>query len=383
MKTTDDRLRAALADRAAQASPSPDAYRAITEKVRRRRVVGRLQLAGGLVATVAVAAVAVTLVDTDPAARPGPVVPATGEPTPTPAAPTSPPATATPSGPPSATAAPGVLAEGEAVAFLEDGRLVALSAVDGSVRRVLHDFGPDRKPAGAPAISPDRSSVVVSTDDEQPTDCVQTLTLVDLATGRTTDLGAGRHPAISPDGRRLASISTATQCNTDAPLVLRDLDGGNRVVIPVDGPSPDPTAGPAYLAAVTWHADSRRVYVVEDWESDPILRLVDPAVHRAARDGERVPTAKTAAFPVRRGPGLVYLHTCCYPEHKEPSSLRLYTGPGQDREIVSAPPNELTPFAVGPDGDVLFRRTTRLYRHDPETGVTTDLGAHTVLALAW
>jgi hypothetical protein len=168
---------------------------------------------------------------------------------------------------------------------------------------------------GGLALSADRRSAYFSilTGDETP----PALDVIDLATGAKHEIASGLDPALSPDGTRLAFISTAESPNggyyTPTGVEILDLSSGaSRVLAP-----PTPPAGSHKLywptGPLNWSPDGAKIAV---FAGDQI-RIVDVAT---AQDLASQPTI----------PGDI-------PNH--PISKRIYpSGPPPGASTVAPPP---------------------------------------------
>jgi hypothetical protein len=392
--STEDRLRAALDSKAATAVMSPTAYAELQQRVTRRGLTPRLQVAAAALATAAVAVGAVSIIqrDDERASRP-PVAPVSSTPstrsTPsTPSASTGVTESASASSSATSTAGaatlPGGVPKEDYVALLEDGRLVTASARTGAITAVLATLIGPRPEPGDLALSPDRRSVYFTTKPPAEDAC-DGLTRLDVTTGKSAELGLGNDPQISPDGRSLA-FARSCHGQVEQALVVRDLATGLETTYVNDellGASPS-VEGPWYLADLVWHADSRRVWVVMDWEDAPELRLLDPATDKTLRDADDVATQHGPRSIERRGAELAYIHTCCYPESTEDAMVYLRSTSGRDREVVRSPASgRLSKLQVGPDGDLMYEQSGNLYRFDVDSGETLDLGPSSAVARDW
>jgi hypothetical protein len=357
------------------------------------------RLAVGTAAVAAVAAVGVTAgtLTARRSAPPAPSPSASPSPSPSPSASPSPSpsASASPSASPPASrrAAPaGAVARDEFVALLHDGRLVTVSAGTGRVTRTVLRSAttPTRRPdhihsdRHGVALSPDRRTIYLTTG-EYDDDCSGgVIERVDVATGRRTRIGHGGWPNVSPDGTKLVYV---TWCHHgDNSVVVRDLRTGTERRYDHYGAETDPEENPTpwNLREVVWHADGRRIWVVVSWESNTELRLLDPAKDRTTRDADVVRTHHTTYGLERRGAELVHHHECCYADDEGYDLLVARTPAGTERVLVRAHSSERLGLPeVGPDGDLLYERSGRLYRARPDGTAPRDLGEATALARDW
>ena len=371
--TTEERLRAALESRAATARRSPDALPEIRRRAGHRRWVARGQVA---LATAAVAGVVVAAgaLATSGGSEPSPPVTTT---TPAPS-PTVPGPSVRPSASPSPTVGPD-----QYVALQEGGELVVASATDGRVAWIVDVV---RVTAGARYdldLAPDRAAVYLTEPGPDTCERDGSVARYDVATGERTEVGRGHALSVSPDGTRLAYV--ADPCAGGTVEVL-DLATGQTTRYANTQRTPDDPAytGPWNAHEVVWHADGRRLWVVMEWELVTDLRLLDPATDRDLKDVTSVRTQHTTFGLERRADGLVYLHVCCYPEPEEPSSVVVRDAAGRERKVVTSPASgELTAAVAGPDGDLLYTQSGRVYRLDLDSGATTDLGSSTAVARDW
>jgi hypothetical protein len=148
------------------------------------------------------------------------------------------------------------------LAVRDDSRLVMADTATGRDQRVLFDLGPqddtgEQQAINGLALSPDRRTAFFSVGPE-PMHGVLYKVAVDG--GPAERIGSGWRPAVSPDGRRLASMELDT-------VVVRDLaTGAVRRLEPEEDNISDPMA-------VAWAADSRHLFVDAIWQQS--LRVVD------------------------------------------------------------------------------------------------------------
>jgi hypothetical protein len=148
------------------------------------------------------------------------------------------------------------------------GRLSVVDTRGRTLRTVPGAFGEVQ----AVTVAPDRTHAYLS---QYVADKPSRLSLVDLRTGRRRFVALGLSPTVSPDGSRLAYLSTTMERDIKqvSALVVRDLR--THGVRTFAFPHRTPVGTPPELI-VNWAPDSRRVTVYDGRAA----RLVDTAVVR-------------------------------------------------------------------------------------------------------
>ncbi len=379
--STENRLRDALEARASAVTPDPAAYAGVLARARRQRQRLWLATAGASAMAVVATIAVVTTTRGDGLA----VVPITSG-TPQPSATTEPAPTST-----SAPAEePQALSQDQFVALLPDGRAVVVSAETGQVTDTLATGLPYGGPGAAIELTPDRKAVYVSSpsgdawnpscEEERP------MTRIDLTpTPRVVRLERGIDPQVSPNGRLLAYRSKCGGPATEQALVVRDLQTGmvKRIRNTEEFGQADNNEGPNIFTDHAWHHDGRQVWVTLDWESSPVLRLIDTTTDETLDDGERITLQHSPYQLEAYDDALVFLHLCCYPELDGQRSIVLRYPDGRETEQVVSPySGNLRNPQVGPLGDLLWEQSDRLFRRRLN-GDTVDLGPSTALARDW
>jgi hypothetical protein len=137
-----------------------------------------------------------------------------------------------------------------------------------------------------------------------------------IQTNVTERVAAGRIPAISPDGTRLA-LATCAQAG-GALAVVDAATGTVTLSIPISTAALDQGGGMVEINAIDWRPDGRGLIVTEGWEGDDVQYFVD-----VNKPPKSVHTA--SAVPVKGvngsfhsvdyvGQRLVMAGTCCPPD---------------------------------------------------------------------
>lgn len=264
----------------------------VLTRVRRRRA--RRTVGASLAGVAVVVGLAVAVRTTPwsdepipPAVTTSPAPAPSSTPAPTPAAPT-----AGPDREPVATPPP-------LVALTSAGDLVLLDPTTGSqVRTVMTGLAPRDADHARVALSPDRQDAYVEVEvDAEP---YAQVVRVSLADGSSEVVAQGSAPAVSPDGRVLATVGTRPggSHDLDRGVNLLDLESGETTHVP----DLECVACERVVTDVTWSADARELFVVVGWGDHPYDRRVV-----ALRVGEgRAPVSIQAAPVVGpQAPGAV------------------------------------------------------------------------------
>ncbi|HWL35144.1 MAG TPA: hypothetical protein VNQ77_03025 [Frankiaceae bacterium] len=357
----EERLRAALADRAERARTSPDALDAVFGRVARHRRAVRLTAALS-VACVAVAGAAFaagTRPGTD-AVRPITSAPATASPTTD-----EPTETATPSASPSATPTPEgafvpvrvTFPDDTALVVLADRRVVAISTTTGAERATFGTLPPASAdgPSGSLDWSSDRAHVVYEAGDCR-------LHRLDVANGTSTPLGRGRDPQIAADGRVAAiGCESGTDVLVIDPVTRRSTSYAARDKDATDDRGyPDLWERQAYVASVAWSGDHHLV-VARGYEGALDVRIVDLATGKAF--------ASDPADHVAVGRTTVAALHCCYPGENGADTTTFFTVPDvldrrrpTPREETFTHPGNVHSLTLDARGAVLYVAADRLWR---------------------
>jgi hypothetical protein len=309
----EDRIRDAMAGRAAAARTSPDALDGVFTRVARRKRNTRLAAAGGT----ALSVVAVTAIAGAALRSPSGEV--------TPAAPT--PSVAVTVGTPVPTPRPTAVARPKDRAFvvLKDHRLVEVSTSSGAVLRTVTRLPADTNEI---SVSPDHASVFFSDSCR--------VVRVDVASGARKDLGPGYAPALAPDGRHLAAADCTDDGVDGIPVVVTDLATGKRTTYGAKdpGPSPDGTMNMYVLSApreLAW-VDSHTVAVARVYEEQEELLLLDIDKNRWMNDATGTRTGVTH-LAIARG-AILGSDECCMPEFDKPTGLIQVVQGGEPRTLL-------------------------------------------------
>lgn len=249
--TADDRLREALRHHGDRVEPSEHEWGHIEN--RRMAVERARRISLGLVSLLAVVAVAGVLLVRTPepkdhrvVATPSPAEPTTTAPTPATVGPPGPPD----QGPPSVGGAP---PPPELVAITAGGRLVVIRTADGQILRTLVDGDGFSQLA----LSADRETVYVARVDEEGADperCDRGMIHAASVAqrGPLRRVAPGSHPAINPDGLRLAYLAPAQGGCDQSPLVVRELATGKERRFP-------PPAEGGFCCWLAWSDDGESI----------------------------------------------------------------------------------------------------------------------------
>lgn len=344
---TEDRLRAALTDRAGAARTSPDALDGVFGRVaRHRRAVRVAAGAGTAFALVAGGLVASAAMRTDERVAPGDVAsaPPSQAPSPTPSvAPTAP-----------------AYAADRAIVAMRDGRLVEISTTTGEEIRTLAEWEAD-----AMDWSPDRKLLAVVQN------CL--LVLFDAKTGDLrSDLGNARHPAFSPDSTKLASVPCKeNEKNADVTL----LDIPKRTHTTFVAPSPTPYTGqPSYMqdleglsasSGLEW-TDDRHLLVLRNYEGAYEAMLLDVTSDREIADGERT-SIRADALAAHDGV-LYWTDSPFYPDPEAGPTKVFRRAPGQADAMLFERADVVRQLTLDDRGTLLFVDKTGLWRWDESSG---------------
>lgn len=268
------------------------------------------------------------------------------------------------------------------VALLEDGRIAAVSAADGSIVRVLGTVPVGTKGAvGDLAISGDRRAVffaVSALDDENG--CRSEVRRLDLTTGNSEPVVTGTNPQLSPDGRRLAVMRN---CEPGAAVVVVDLATGLSTELAHVESVEDAVDVPWVFTDVAWDAGGSALWVVMEWEGSTELRRVDPTNTGDLSDGQVARTEYATLIIEPRGDGLVYHHECCYPDFAEPGLVVTRSPNGTEQVLLGDGLGSVSDLQAGPSGELLTVVGGRVFRIEPTSGQRADLGPSTALARDW
>lgn len=337
----EDRLRDALAGRAAAARTSPDALDGVFGKVSRHRRNVRVAAAAGTALSIAAVSVIASGAFRSPSERDSQLA---GEPSPS----ASTVATASPT--------PSAPLLDRAIVALKDKRIVEISTTTGAVVREITTWD-TKSPPTELAWSPDRNSIVVAQG------C--SLMLTDAATGDpTVDLGNGRAPAFSTDGSRVAYDS----CETGGGFGVVDVSSREEKTFP----NPEPTSDPATsmqdldvlsnVTSVAW-LDESRVVVARVYEGGQDTIVVDVDEARTMRDYAEA--GFQAELVATNGTYLAATEFCCsygtYPKESTDVLRREGTGPAK---VVFTHPAAVSHLALTAEGHVVFVSKETLWRWD-------------------
>lgn len=245
----------------------------VITRVRRGRTLRTTTIA---LASAAVVIGAVTLVNAAPW-NTAPIPPATPTPTQDPTPDPTPDASPTP--------APEETAPAQTpppLGLSVNGDLVELDPTDGSVVRTIAS---DPGWVGPLALDRERGTLYVTRhrgwdSDEWP----GTVQRVSITDGTIVDIGRGRSPALTRDGRTLAYVSTSATANGDAYVITTlDVDTGeSRTIVDSAADTLARAVGP-----LAWSADGTLIYLQVGWGDAPFSELVlavDPAADTMVDD---------------------------------------------------------------------------------------------------
>jgi hypothetical protein len=254
-----------------------------------------------------------------------------------------------------ATAAPATL-----VAADERGRIVELSADDGTQVAELAGEATTGGSVAGLAVSLDRRTVYFAASDPLVgLPCDSTVVTLDVAEGQTTTIGPGFAPALSPDGGRLAYVATdgePSSCTYAARV--RDLATGTETNWGID---PD-WAAHYGLCSLTWEPTASALVAQLCHGADTVLHRLDldrpgtlgDATYLGPRDPER---SWTTAAPGPTSGSVVVVERCCLSASPLEPSHRLVVvdaGTGEATEQAELPRTieSVAQLAAGADGDL-------------------------------
>ncbi|HVF06618.1 MAG TPA: hypothetical protein VNA20_17405 [Frankiaceae bacterium] len=379
--TAEDRLRAALGERAAAARTSPEALDRVFHRVGRHRRNVRAAVAGlAVVAVVAGTAVAATgrggtgaLQPVGPPAASTPPADRTPVPTTTPRArPTRAPAVPSPTLPerpsPTTTARPETFPKDSAMALLRDGRIAVVSTTTGEPLATVGRLPGPADERASVEWSPDRRRVYYDTGD---------CSIVELlvATGTTSPVGPGRRPEVAPDGR-VAAIGCADGVAVYEPGTWRRSFFPDNERSDNPGPSWDASAA---TADVAWEPAGESLGLLLTRIGYEAYEMLWLDVENAA-EVQSGHAAGPAAGLVDVTAGRYLTATYCCRNGGEPRSTLTRSASRDDgapREVVHHGA-EVTDVAADLAGTALFVDATGLWRID---GDTTRLLSRDVVAV--
>ena len=343
--STEDRLRAALSDRAVSARTSPDALSSVFDRVARHRRNTRLAAAASVVAVAAAGtAFAATLRSDTDALRP--VTPPTVSPAP---------ASPTPSATTSLVPLTPVFPEDAAVVLLADGRLVVASTTTGEV---LDSFGKPTHPRTdrySLDWSPDRRYVYYTSGDCR-------IVEFDLATRKTRQVADGYRPAAGPVGQ-----VAAVGCQGG--LVVTDTVSGRVSKYAPSAVDESEEAEGSFAVSVAW-LDGTALVAARAFEEASAIALVDRTEERAWDEATYLD--HRANWIVSDDRGTLYASLVNYGNGSRPpsteffkiSNLDVERGANYGRAYLFTVSGDARQLAVDARGAVLYVDDRGLWRRD-------------------
>jgi Tol biopolymer transport system component len=233
---------------------------------------------------------------------------------------------------------PALVAPGSFLVANLSGRLLVLDR-NGKLVRRLPAWASRGTGLQGIELAPDRRHAFVAVlRSERPAQLYR----VDLATGYKRLIANAIAPTLSPDGKRLAYVTT----RLDNGIVLRGavvvvgLDGGGRRAIPFGSRVPMGTP-PEIL--INWSPDGRRVAVFDGSR----IRLVEVATARDVPSQAALPDAASGLAPVYAdAQTIVVLADCCI-GRQHLAAVDLRSGGSTPFATISSPPEAVRRLKPG------------------------------------
>ncbi|HEV2068483.1 MAG TPA: hypothetical protein VGR26_01670 [Acidimicrobiales bacterium] len=284
------------------------------------------------------------------------------------------------------------------IAADERGRIVELSADDGTQVGVLADGAITGGSVGSLTVAGDRRTVFFA--DHDPLvglPCDSTVVALGLADGRTTTIGPGFAPALSPDGGRLAYVTTDGDSSGCAyAATVRDLATGAETAWAIDSGWADHYG----ICSLTWTPGASALAAQLCHGADTVLHRVPldgagtigDATYLGPGDPER---SWTAAAPGTGAGTVVVAERCCLSTSPLEPSHRLVildVDSGEVAGVLGTLPEAIESVAhlgAGPDGDLVLVAFTFTDEGSTErqllrwTDGVTRLLSRGVVAAAW
>ncbi len=280
----------------------------------------------------------------------------------------------------------------------EGGRIVELSAVDGTEVAVLGDGAITGGSVGSLTLSGDRRSVFFASHDPLVgLPCDSTVVALNLAEGRTTTIGPGFAPALSPDAGRLAYVTTdGDSAGCAYAATVRDLATGAETAWAIDSSWADHYG----ICSLTWAPGASELVAQLCHGADTVLHRVPldgagtigDATYLGPGDPER---SWTAAAPGSGAGTVVVAERCCLSTSPLEPSHRLVTldvASGEVAGVLATLPEAIESVAhlgAGPAGDLVLVAFTFTDDGSTErqllrlTDGVTRLLSRGVVAAAW
>ncbi|MBW3547668.1 MAG: hypothetical protein KY452_05985 [Actinobacteria bacterium] len=265
-------------------------------------------------------------------------------------------------GPAAATAAPAA-DRATLVAADERGRIVELSADDGTQVAVLADGAITGGSVGSLTVGGDRRTVFFAHHDPLVgLPCDSSVVALGLPDGRTTTVGPGFAPSLSPDGGRLAYVGTDGDPSGCAYVAhVRDLATGAESTWAVDSGWADHYG----LCSLTWEPGASALVAQLCHGADTVLHRVPlegagtigDTTYLGPGDPER---SWTAAAPGAGAGTVVVAERCCLSTSPlEPSHrlVALDVATGEVAAVLGTLPEAIESVAhvgAGPKGDLVL-----------------------------
>lgn len=265
-------------------------------------------------------------------------------------------------GPAPATASPAA-DRATLVAADERGRIVELSADDGTQVAVLADEAITGGAVGSLTVAGDRRAVFFAHHDPLVgLPCDSTVVALGLPDGRTTTVGPGFAPSLSPDGGRLAYVGTDGDSSGCAYVAhVRDLTTGAESTWAIDSGWADHYG----MCSLTWEPGASALVAQLCHGADTVLHRVPLAgagtigdtTYLGPGDPER---SWTAAAPGTGAGTVVVAERCCLSTSPLEPSHRLVTldvASGEVTAVLGTLPETIESVAhvgAGPDGDLVL-----------------------------
>jgi hypothetical protein len=188
-----------------------------------------------------------------------------------------------------------------ALIVLRAGHLQVLDAATGKVERTVAIQGGTAQLQGPMSIDPAGRTVYLTRTTyghSNSNTCVDdTVVAINVATGdQTTVVDHADDPAVSPDGRLLAYVTTAAACRTGN-TVVRNLTTGSTRSWDITTHPKQANRAAQQITSLTWAPDSRRLAVGSMFDPRSGIQILDTARSRSATNPTTVDAPGASTSP--------------------------------------------------------------------------------------